>query len=879
MSLKDDFFQDDAMIREEEGRIRQEEKKRPEAQAPREEAGDKPDKTPQKSAARLAGMDQPTRFTKINSESEKAPKSRHSAKSKNSSKELEKSKARSEQEEKHPLRPWQETFRGFLLFPLAIIYMEALLRLLNHVPFWTNLGYPLFFGLAGGWMLAGVCELFKRKTRRKLSIVLLSILTVVYILQCLINRSYEVYMSISDILHGAEGVTTGYTNVFLRVILYSIPIMILFAVPLVCYILLSSPKRKVNHRKETAATMKDRRLRGAGALVLGLILMIAAAAAAQNGAMKSRYGAHFAFNSATRTFGLLTSTRLDIQYMIFGKPHEGLDINTGESSSAELPPSQSGSESTVPQSSSGAPSSGESASSDPSSQSSQESSQESIPEPIVYGKNELDLDYVGLAERTGNEYIEEVAAYVTSQTPASQNAYTGLFEGKNIIMICAEAWSDACVTKELMPTTYRLLHEGIYFSDYYQPAWGGSTITGEFSFLLGLAPQNAIDSMMDTKYNNNYFTLPMRLRDKGYTSVAFHNGSYDYYDRDQTHENLGFDDWIAQGNGLEELTYDWPDDEHLLHAMLENYANEPFVLYCMSVSGHAPYNDSQDIRVLEHLDTVRERMGASFDDYYEHTINYICYQMELEDALTYTVNTLEEKGILDDTVIVMTTDHYPYGLARSESWGNSEDCIEDLYKHPHSNNWDRDESGLIIWSGCLEHEHKDLACEVSTPVSSLDILPTLLNLFGIRYDSRLLVGRDVFSDQEPLVFWTDTSWVTEIGKFDADLGTITLNPGKTLPDEGYVERINRLVSNRLTISRRIVYNDYYGTLADSIDTLLRLEEEAKAREEASQNSGPGGESQEGAMQGDPGSSTQDPSQDPSSHTSSNSSSDSGSTGE
>ena len=114
----------------------------------------------------------------------------------------------------------------------------------------------------------------------------------------------------------------------------------------------------------------------------------------------------------------------------------------------------------------------------------------------------------------------------------------------------------------------------------------------------------------------------------------------------------------------------------------------------------------------------------------------------------------------------------------------------------------RDHNALIMWSGAFE----DMNIVVDTPVYSLDILPTVSNLFGVEYDSRLLVGRDVFSDAEPLVLWPDYNWVTEKG---------TYCDGKFTPREGqeadadYIKRINTIVKNKITFSKSVVDMNYY----------------------------------------------------------------------
>ena len=91
---------------------------------------------------------------------------------------------------------------------------------------------------------------------------------------------------------------------------------------------------------------------------------------------------------------------------------------------------------------------------------------------------------------------------------------------------------------------------------------------------------------------------------------------------------------------------------------------------------------------------------------------------------------------------------------------------------------------------------------------SLDILPTISNLFGIEYDSRILIGRDVFSGTDPLVFWIDNSWKTDKGYYDASKGKFTPNEGVTV-EEGYVDYIKSLVKNKIAYSRNTQWKNYF----------------------------------------------------------------------
>ena len=80
------------------------------------------------------------------------------------------------------------------------------------------------------------------------------------------------------------------------------------------------------------------------------------------------------------------------------------------------------------------------------------------------------------------------------------------------------------------------------------------------------------------------------------------------------------------------------------------------------------------------------------------------------------------------------------------------------------------------------------AVTVSEPCSAVDIVPTLSNLFGLEYDSRLLSGRDVL-DQDydpadaygsiPLVILptaAGNSWATAAGVYESSTRTLHRQP-------------------------------------------------------------------------------------------------------
>ena len=654
-------------------------------------------------------------------------------------------------------------FRSFLfeiLFYFASLSAcEILLR------FFTKTGIPSFrtvltFLAAALLMtafLSGIRRLPGRWTGRAAVLLLLIFTGVFFATECMVYDSFQMYMTMKTILMGAGDVVSGYSNDFWHTILHGLPKIIVFFLPAIIYILCLARKKGFSGSGRKASLL--------------LVLFSVIIAVHSSDTLLSSFGGEggrYDYDTGVRQYGMMTGTWLSLRTSLSGDTDDP-DFIDVESLSSEI-----------------------------------ESEEE-----VKYGKNEMKIDFRALADQEEDESIRALHEYALSQEPSSKNQYTGLFQGKNLILICAEAFSDHVVSEELTPTLYRLIHNGFYFSDYYQPAWGGSTISGEFSFLFGIAPYDRLESMKKTSSNNNYFTMGNQLQRLGYYSAAFHNGTSNYYDRDETHTNLGYDSFIAQNNGLEEIADAYPDDEKMFDRTMDTYLDQqPFSIYYMTVSGHASYVQNS-VEVREHMDRVNEVLGDQYPDKVKY---YICYQMELEDALTTMVGRLEEKGIANDTVIAMTTDHYPYGLERSSTFKSDRNYLPDLYQTdsmPYA--WDRDKNGLIIWSGCLENKDSSLACEIPEPTFSLDILPTLSNLFGLEYDSRLLTGRDVFSDQEAIVFWNNGSWITEKGRYDVASGEFLPAEGED-GDEEYVERTSQIVRNRLSFSDQVVEHDYYRIL-------------------------------------------------------------------
>ncbi len=665
---------------------------------------------------------------------------------------------------------------SILYIPLTVIYLEFALRLKCEIEL-SLFALPLtVLSLTLGLILSVLTLLPKKATVRKAAAFAVVFLLCFYCTtEAFIRGNYQVFMTLSSIIEGTGGVLKDFTDPLIKAITGGFFAIVAMFLPAIVFGVLIRKKFEYEIGAQAKATVLS--LLAAGAFVLNIV---GAKIILSGNNMLDIYRNAYNFDTAASSFGLLTGTRLDFQYSLFGN-------SAADEFVIEEP--------VVPE--------------EPVEPIEPEVPDEPIEEPPVeYGYNVIDIDFDAIIADTSNKSLLNVHNYVSSLTGTKQNEYTGLFKGKNLILITAESFSKEVIDPVLTPTLYRLSENGFTFTDYYQPTWGGSTSTGEFSVLTGLVPTSGVKSILNITQGNTDFTVGNLLCNEGYSSFAYHNGSYTYYSRHLTHEKLGYDSFTAIGNGLEKGVKDspWPaSDLTMMEFTINDYIDkQPFSVYYMSVSGHGFYAD------FNHGIASKNREAVEGLPYSTTVQSYIAANLELEYALKYLIDELDKAGITDNTVIAITSDHYPYALEKGEAWGNTEDYLGELYGYPVTNSPERDHNALIIWSGCLENEYKELAVDITEPTYSLDILPTLCNLFGLPYDSRLLVGRDVFSPAEAIVIWPDYNWKTKLGYYDFTRKQFTpAIEGETV-DDTYIERINAFVKNKIAFSKAVINYDYFG---------------------------------------------------------------------
>lgn len=410
--------------------------------------------------------------------------------------------------------------------------------------------------------------------------------------------------------------------------------------------------------------------------------------------------------------------------------------------------------------------------------------------------NVQDIDFDTLIENESDETVKNMHKYFVSQEPTKQNEYTGIFEGKNLIFITAEGFSYLAVDPELTPTLYKMSNSGLIFDHYYQPIWSCSTSDGEFSNMLSLIP--GVSTCSYRSATNTYlpYQFGLSFKDYGYNTLAFHGWTYTYYNRDEIYPNLGYTYYgydrykTNYKYALQGIHDSWPtSDVDVVNAMYPIIQNEnKYVAYMMSISGHLEYTFSGNDISRKNKSLV-EGMNAS------NAIKaYMAANIEFDKSMELLLQKLEEDGTIDNTVIVIAADHYPYGLTYEQ--------IKEYDPTVTNKTFDMYKNQLIIYNPGLEEKH------ITKYVYSVDVLPTILNMFGINYDSRLLIGNDIMSDSDGLVIFNDKSWITDKGRYDYMKKSFEKLTDEELPSN-YVQEINDIVNKKMQMSKMIITKDYY----------------------------------------------------------------------
>ena len=386
-----------------------------------------------------------------------------------------------------------------------------------------------------------------------------------------------------------------------------------------------------------------------------------------------------------------------------------------------------------------------------------------------------------------------------ADTEKNNNKYTGIFKDKNIIFVQFEGLDNWLVTEDDTPTIYKMMNNGINFKNHFSYYnGGGSTFNPEFAVNTGFITPLSYTQNAYT-FNKNYFPYSMAhiFKELGYSVNAFHMNSGEYYSRTVNYKNWGYDKYY----GLKDM-FDYEDESYTLdrELILNETFNKlifpeegKFVDYIIAYSGHLPFTNTKGVCKLlydeDHKPVIDKTIEENTNTEEETTVSTEVFEREpmaeeecirrqakeTDYMMQLLIENLEEKNLLNNTVIVAYSDHYLYTI--------EDKSILDRYKETSNNLINK--TPFFIWSSNIEKK------TINKVTSQLNILPTVLNLWGINYNPNNYIGTDALDpNYEGIVFFNDYSWYD--GNVYVENGEITNNKSTSYDN---LEEKNYYVNN------------------------------------------------------------------------------------
>lgn len=372
-------------------------------------------------------------------------------------------------------------------------------------------------------------------------------------------------------------------------------------------------------------------------------------------------------------------------------------------------------------------------------------------------------------EETSEDYEFLMEAFSVNNNEV--NKYTGIFKNKNLIFVQLEGIDDWLLTEKDMPTLYGMLNNSFVFQNHYSYYnGGGSTFNSEFAVNTGfITPLSYTQNAYSFNKNSFPYSMANMFKNQDYVVNAFHMNSGEYYSRQTNYSNWGYDKYY----GLLDIN-DYKDKSYTLDRELINDVtfqekmfpkDSKFVDYLITYSNHLPFTNTKGVcKLLYDMemdlnDTVD--MGEESSSTFVQLTEEECIRKQAHETdymMELLLKKLTELNLIDDTVIVVFTDHYLYTV--------EDKTILDKYKNTSNNLINK--TPFFIWQNNMKRTN------IKEVTSQLNILPTTLNLFGINYNPNYYIGSDALSSNyKGIVFFSDYSWYD--GNIYVDNGVIANN--------------------------------------------------------------------------------------------------------
>lgn len=376
-----------------------------------------------------------------------------------------------------------------------------------------------------------------------------------------------------------------------------------------------------------------------------------------------------------------------------------------------------------------------------------------------------------LVNNYNEEGIEEFI-YGDQSKLLQTSEYFGISKGNNLVYILIEsfewyAFLEKCTPEQsavLYPNLNKFLNSSIYADSFYARE---KTDTAEMLSIIGSNPTNGYINY-DFYKNDFSWSLPNLFRNSVESNgnsikqiKSFHQNDGDFYNRNSLHKNMGFEELVdVKDMARYGIVNSWDEgafkgertlDSETITKMKDEMfplteENEQYMTFWITFVMHGYYKERENFKAAGYYDKM-DSIGAypEGNTKANYLRTYAAAVMDFDKALGIMMDKLEENGQLDNTTIVMFADHNTYYNNLSYyAKGIEERYNSELYRIP-----------FMIYDNKLvdqyiENEGTNVISKFTT---TSDILPTVLDIFGINGYKNLYYGTSMFiKDVESIIF-------------------------------------------------------------------------------------------------------------------------------
>ena len=442
------------------------------------------------------------------------------------------------------------------------------------------------------------------------------------------------------------------------------------------------------------------------------------------------------------------------------------------------------------------------------------------------------------ASKEFREYYEE------NTLEKSNNKYTNIFKGKNLLMIHAESIQNFLINEkfngvEVTPTLNKLAKEGLYFSNFYAQESVGTSSDSEFTLNTSLMPATS-GTVFVSYWDREYVTTPKLLKEKGYYTFSMHGNNPTFWNRNNMHKNMGYDKFYAYeddfeidetiGLGLSDKSF-FKQAVPKIKEISENYDN--FYGTLIMLTNHTPWTDIENYSdySVDYKYTNEQGIEVSAP-YLEGTTigNYIKSVNYADEAIGQLIEDLDKEGLLENTVIVIYGDH-DAKLKKSEyaRYYNYDPYTDTVLDKEDPNYIGMDfyayelnrEVPFIIWS-----KNNKFSTEITEVMGMYDVMPTLGNMFD--FYSPYALGHDIFSTTENVVIFPDGNWLTNKMYYNSQKEEGLLLQSNETVSADYIDKYNKIAEEKVSVSDKIIVYDLIRKTKETNDLLEQYQNNKKS---------------------------------------------------